>query len=101
MYLLLVLQPVPAPLHVHLLGVGVVELAVAQLAVEAESLAVVAPDLLDVVLPHGLHLGFGLGLVVLVVVLVCGRASVSGGHGAESPGRHERDLGRAGHRLFG
>lgn len=107
-YLLLVLQAVAAALHVHLLGVGVVELAVAELAVEAERLAVVAADLLDVVLPHGLHLGLGVALVVLVVALLVFLALGVGfivGRGtrdcAETPGRHECDLGRPGHRLFG
>lgn len=66
-YLFLVLQAVATALHMHLLGVGIVELAVAQLAVEAQRLAVVSADLLDVVLAHGLH--FGLAVAVLVLVL--------------------------------
>lgn len=69
-YLLLVLQAMATALHVHLLGVGVVELAVAQLAVEAERLAVVAADLLDVVLSHGLHLGLVVAVLVLVVAVL-------------------------------
>lgn len=92
-YLLLVLQPVAAALHVHLLGVGVVELAVAELAVEAERLAVVAADLLDVVEPHGLHLR------LVVLGRVVGR--VYGGDGSEAPARHERDCRRSGNGLFG
>lgn len=54
-------------LHVHLLGVGIVELAVAELAVEAECLAVVSAYLLDVVLSDRLHLWLCVGIVVLVV----------------------------------
>lgn len=96
-YLLLVLKAMAAALHVHLLGVGVVELAVAELAVEGERLAVVAADLLDVVLAHGLHLGLGLGLGVLVVVACGARARQ---HRTEPPRRHERDLGRARYRAF-
>lgn len=93
-----------AALHVHLLGVGVVELAVAQLAVEAERLAVVAADLLDVVLPHGLHLGLVVLVLVVVVGLVsCGRSVFAGGarDGTESAGRYECDLRRPRHCLFG
>lgn len=56
-------------LHVHLLGVGVVELAVAQLAVKADRLAIIAPDLFNIVLPHRLNLGFHF-IIVLVLFLV-------------------------------
>lgn len=89
-------------LHVHLLGIRVIEPAVAQLAVEAERLAVVSSNLLDVVLPHRLHLGLGLavGLLVFVLDLACGGA-LGSAHSAEPAGRHESDLGRAGDRLFG
>lgn len=94
-----------AALHVHLLGVGVVELAVAELAVEGERLAVVAADLLDVVLPHGLHLGL-VGAVVaavrLLVFVPLDRFLLIGARDrAKSPGSHERDLGRSSDRLFG
>lgn len=41
----LVLQPVAAALQVHLLGVGVVEAALAQLAVEADDFALVVAHL--------------------------------------------------------
>lgn len=41
----LVLQAVSPPLQVHLLGVGVVEAALTQLAVEADDLALVVADL--------------------------------------------------------
>lgn len=94
-----------AALHVHLLGVGVVELAVAELAVEAERLAVVGADLLDVVLPHGLHLGLGrAGLVALrlLVFVPLGRERrhVTTAHRTQTPRRHERDLRSAADRLF-
>lgn len=101
-YLLLVLQPMPAALHVHLLGVGVVELAVAQLAVEADGLAVVAADLLDVVLPHGLHLGLQV-LVLLVLLLIFVPFTQAGfctANCTQTPGRHERYLRRSGDRSF-
>ena len=39
----------------HFLGVRIVEPALAQLAGEGDNLAVVALDLLDVVVAHGLH----------------------------------------------
>lgn len=106
--LLLVLQAVAAALHVHFLGVGVVELAVAELAVEGQGLAVVAADLLDVVLPHGLDLGLGVGLVVLVLAVLVffalGRfwVFVGGTRDCTEPaGRNECDLRCSGHRLFG
>lgn len=41
----LVLQPVAAALQVHLLGVGVVEAALAQFAVEADDFALVVANL--------------------------------------------------------
>lgn len=93
-------------LHVHLLRVGIVELAVTQLAVEGERFTVVAADLLYVVLPHGLHLGLVVAVLLLVVsilLLVCRfrvfvRVRV---HRTEPPRGYERDLGRPGHRLFG
>lgn len=88
-----------AALHVHLLGVGVVELAVAQLAVEGQRLAVVAADLLDVVLAHGLHLG--LGVVALALLLLVAWREVAARDCAEAPGRHEGDLWRPGDGLFG
>lgn len=96
----------PPALHVHLLRIGIIELAVAQLAVEGESFAVVAADLLDVVLTHRLHLRLGIAVLVLVVailLLVCRfcvfvRVRV---HSTEPPRGNERDLGRPGHRLFG
>lgn len=96
----------PSALHVHLLGVGIVELAVAKLAVEGERLAIVAANLLDVVLPHGLHLWLGVAVLVLVVavlLLVCRfrvfvRVRV---HRTEPPRGYECDLGRPGYRLFG
>jgi hypothetical protein len=40
---------------VHLLGVGVVEATLAELAVEGDDLAVLALHLLDVVVSHRLH----------------------------------------------
>ena len=43
-------------LHVHLLGVGIVEAALAELAAEGDHLAVVALDLLDVVVAHRLDI---------------------------------------------
>lgn len=93
-YLLLVLQTVSPALHVHLLGVGVVEAAVAELAVEGERLAVVGAHLLDVVLAHGLH-------VRLVGLLGLGRlCRVTSAHRAQPAGRYERDLRRARDRLF-
>ncbi len=41
-------------LHVHLLGVGVVEATLAELAVEGDDLAVLALHLLNVVMSHRL-----------------------------------------------
>ena len=48
----LVLQAVAATLHVHQLGVGVVELALAQLAVEAHHLVELVLHLFDVLVTY-------------------------------------------------
>lgn len=92
----------PPPLHVHLLGIGIVEAAIAQLAVEAEGFAVVAADLLNVVLPHGLHFRFRfvVGRLGGLLGLALGFVFV-GAHRAKATGCHERDLRRAAYRLFG
>jgi len=51
----LVLEAVATSLHVHDLGVGIVELALAQLAVEADDCSYLVPHLFDVLMAHWLH----------------------------------------------
>ena len=64
--LYLVLEAMSTPLHVHLLGIGVVELALAQLAVEADQLALVVLQLLDVVLSYWLDVLLKVHRILLV-----------------------------------